>query len=177
MACLALDREHEKGLAGRWKTALYRNSLLELPEKLALWGRHMDYRTFPDNTPEQVEALVTNLQALAYRIKELVEVCAYPQADLLVRELADDLRAWRMLAERQFGLYACEPDRATRQIADPQARAEGRLARLESRIEEIFRKAGKGQLCDADYEISIVISAPSGACRKPDSPMCGLPIK
>ena len=86
MARLALDSEHKKGLVGRWRAALYQSDLMELPEKLAVWGQHIDYRTFPDNTPEQVDALVTNLQALAYRIKELIEAREYPQADLLVRE-------------------------------------------------------------------------------------------
>ncbi len=65
MARLALDGEHTKAWAGRWKTVLYRNDLLELPEKLRTLGQQIDHRTLPENTPEQVQALVTSLFGLA----------------------------------------------------------------------------------------------------------------
>ncbi len=152
MARLALDWERRKGLLGRWKTTLYRNDLPELPEKLAVWGQHIDYRTFPDNTPKQVEALVTNLQALAYRIKELIEARQYLQADLLVRELSDDLRAWRILVENRFQLWADNPTMAVELGGQVQERLTARLAKFETRLDETFRLAGEDDLRDEDYE-------------------------
>jgi uncharacterized membrane protein YccC len=152
MARLALDWERRKGLLGRWKTTLYRNDLLELPEKLAVWGQHIDYRTFPDNTPKQVEALVTNLQALAYRIKELIEARQYLQADLLVRELSDDLRAWRILVENRFQLWADNPTMAVELGGQVQERLTARLAKFETRLDETFRLVGEDDLRDEEYE-------------------------
>ncbi|MEE8326092.1 MAG: FUSC family protein, partial [candidate division NC10 bacterium] len=152
MAGLALDWEHKKGLVGRWKTALYRNDLLELPQKLAVWGRHIDYRTFPDNTPEQVQALVTNLQALAYRIMELVEAREYPQADFLVRELSDDLRAWRILVESRFQLWTENPAVTIKTGGEVRDRLTARLAKFQTRLDETFRLVGEGELRDEDYE-------------------------
>ena len=138
MARFALDREHKKGLAGRWKAALYRNDLVELPEKLALWGQHIDYRTFPANTPEQVQALVRDLQALAYLIRELVEVREYPQADLLVRELSDDLLAWRILIENRFQLWAENPGMAIEPGGEVRDRMTARLAKFQARLDGGF---------------------------------------
>jgi hypothetical protein len=152
MARLALDWERRKGLLGRWKTTLYRNDLLELPEKLAVWGQHIDYRTFPDNTPKQVEALVTNLQALAYRIMELVEAREYPQADFHVRELSDDLRAWRTLVENRFQLWAENPAVTIESGGEVRDRLMARLAKFQTRLDETFRLAGEGELRDEDYE-------------------------
>jgi uncharacterized membrane protein YccC len=152
MARISLDREHKRGLAGRWKAALYRNDLMELPEKLALWGQHIDYRTFPANTPEQVQALVRDLQALAYRIKELVEVRKYSQADLLVRELSGDFRAWRTLVENRFRLWAENPGVAIEPGGEVRDRMTARMAKFQTRLDETFRLAGEGDLKDEDYE-------------------------
>jgi uncharacterized membrane protein YccC len=152
MSRLALDREQEKGITGRWKMFLYRADLLDLPPKLLSWGGKIDHRTFPDNSPEQVQALVTSLHALAYRIKALAEARDYPQADLLVRELLDDVRAWRLVVQQQLRLWADNPVMAIGPSVVMQDRLTARLAKLEARVEETFRLTGEGQLSTEDYE-------------------------
>jgi hypothetical protein len=149
---LALDWDQKKGIGGRWKTALYQADLLELPQKLALWGGKIDQRAFPDNSPEQVQALVTSLEAFAFRIKALAETRGLPQADLLVRELLDDVRAWRLTAEEHLRLWANNPALALDPSAEMQDRLTARLAKLETRVEETFRLAGEGELSAEDYE-------------------------
>ena len=149
---LALDRDQRRGLAERWRMALYRNDLLELPDKLATWSQHLDYRSFPDNTPEQVQTLVANLRALAYRIKELEEVRELPQADVLVRELSDDLRAWRQTVQDQLRLWAYDTQTAVAPGVDMEGRLAARMARLDARMGEIQRQAGAGALSERDYE-------------------------
>jgi hypothetical protein len=152
MARMALDWEQKKGLAGRWKTVLYRNHLLELPAKLVALGPQIDYLTFPDNTQEQVQALVTSLQALALRIKELVEARGQPQAEQLVRELIDDVRAWRMLVEKQFQLWADNQAQLVEPGVDPGDLLKARLAKVEAHMDKAFTLVSEGQLSDADYE-------------------------
>ena len=44
-------------------------------------------------TPEQVQALTTNLQAISYRMQELMDARESPQARFLVGELLTDVRA------------------------------------------------------------------------------------
>jgi hypothetical protein len=152
MSRLALDRDEQKGLATRWKMALYRKDLLALPDKLAALGQRIDYRLLSGQTPEQVQALATILQALAYRIKELVEARKSPQADLLVAAVIDDVRAWRMLAQKQFRLWADNPAQAVEPGVDMQDRLTLRISKLEAKIGERLRIAGEGQLSEEDYE-------------------------
>jgi hypothetical protein len=152
MSFRALDRKESGGLLGRWRAALYKNGLLELPPKLAALGDKIDHRAFPDNTREKVQALVTNLFALALRIKELMDARKHPQADLLVRELHDDVRAWRVLVEEQFRLWADDPEAAVVPGVDAQERFEARLAKLEQRIAETFDSADEGELSPEDYK-------------------------
>jgi len=147
---LALDGGRKRRLAELWKTAYYHNDLLELPEKLAKCEQHIDYRTFPNNTPEQVQALVTSLQDLAYRIKALVDVRKLPQAELLVSQLRDDLRTWRIKVEDQFHGWSEDP--TARPEGDLQAGLATKLAGLEARVKEMVDLAPQGELSDEDYK-------------------------
>ena len=146
---LALDRGRKRGLGELWKTAYYHNDLLELPEKLAKCVQHIDYRTFPKVTPEQVQALVTSLQDLAYRIKALVDVRKHPQAELLVSQLHDDLRTWRIKIEDQFHRWSEDP--TARPEGDFQAGLAAKLAGLEARVKEMVDLAPQGELSDEDH--------------------------
>ena len=149
MSRLALDWGHKRRLVGHWKTAYYHNDLLELPPKLAKWGQRIDYRTFPNNSPEQVQALVTSLQALAYRIKALVDARQYPEAEQLVRQLHDDLRSWRIRIENLFHRWSENP--TAMPVGDLQERLAAKLARIEVRVEETRSLAQEGELTDEDY--------------------------
>jgi len=149
---LALDWEQKRGVTGRWKTALYRADLLELPQKLAVWGGKIDHRAFPDNSREQVQALVTSLNALAFRIKALAEMRDHPQADLLVRELLGDVRAWRLIVEDHLRQWAVDPAIALDANVEMRDRLTARLAKLEARVDETFRLVGEGELRAEDYE-------------------------
>jgi uncharacterized membrane protein YccC len=152
MSRLALDRDEHKGLATRWQMALYRKDLLGIPDKLAAQGLRIDNRLLSGQTPEQVQALATSLQALAYRINELVEARKSPQADLLVAAVIDDTQAWRMLVQKQFRLWADNPTLAVEPGVDVQDRQAVRIAGLEAKIGERLRIAGEGQLSEEDYE-------------------------
>ena len=152
MSRIALDWKDESGGLGRWRQALYRNDLLTLPTKLWAWGERIDYRTFPGNKREQVQMLVAALYALALRIKVLVDARDEPQAVLLVRELRDDVRSWRVLVEEHFRCWADDPERVLRMGAGVQERLRARLETLEVRIAEAFRLAGEGELGAEDYK-------------------------
>ena len=152
MSRLVLDWDQNKGIVDRWKTIYYRSNLLELPQKLLSWAGKIDHRAFPDNSPEQVQTLVTSLHALAHRIKALAAIRDLPQADLLVKELLDDVRAWRLIAEQQLQLWANNPAMALGASAEMQERVMKRLARLEARVEETFARVGEGQLSSEDYQ-------------------------
>ena len=121
-------------------------------EKLAALEPRISYRTLPGTTKEQVQALTLTLQALAYRIHELLEARERPQAEFLVQELLADLRAWRLAVQEQMQLWARNPDAAARQDIDIVKRVEDRFALLEARVEETFGKVGEGALKFEDYD-------------------------
>jgi len=149
---LAPDGQRLKGITGRWRSVLYQNDLLELPGKLAAYGKQIDYRAFPDNTPEQVQTLVASLYALANQIKDLVEAGDYPQAELVQKRLLDDLRAWHQVIDARLQRRADDPTQYIEPSADVRKRLTDRLAGLEASIEEIFTRSDNGELSTADYD-------------------------
>jgi uncharacterized membrane protein YccC len=149
---LGRDGKRKRGIAGRLKAVLYRNELLELPGKLAACGQKIDYRAFPANTPERVQALVSSLYVLALEIKALVDAHRYPQADLLERAVDDEVRAWRQTAETRLQLRAEDPALATEPGADGRDQLMARLARLEARMDETLAQAGEGELSIEDLK-------------------------
>jgi uncharacterized membrane protein YccC len=150
MSRLALDWGQKGRLNGLWNTNYYNNDLLAIPPKLAKWGQRIDYRTFSNPSPEQVQALVTSLQALAYRIKALVEARQYPQSELLVRQLHDDLRSWRIRVENLFHRWSENPTDTPEN--DLQERFAKKLVTMEERIKETVDPASPGSLNEEDYE-------------------------
>jgi uncharacterized membrane protein YccC len=152
MSRLALDRDQQKGLAIRWQKAFYRNDLLEIPAKLAVLAQRVDYRLLSGQTPEQVQTLVTSLQAIAYTIKELGDVRKLPQADLLVTAVIDDLRAWRLTVQKQLRLWAEDPALAASQATAIRDQLVARMSGLETQMGETLRGVKEGQLSEEDLE-------------------------
>ncbi|MHC5048782.1 MAG: FUSC family protein, partial [Planctomycetota bacterium] len=149
MSRMAWDASRSRFAKG-WVFAFHRRELATLPQKLGTWGRVIDHKLFPANSPEQVQALVIGLEALAHRLDELIEARRSPQADLLVRELLDDIRAWRLVVQQGFRRLAESPDLGP--AAEFRQRLTTRLATLETRIIEAFEKAGERELGEKDYE-------------------------
>ena len=149
---VALDRDEHRGLVKRWQMVIYRNDLLEIPAKLAVMGQRFDYKLLSGQTPEQVQTLVNGLQAIAYWIKELVEVRELPQADLLVAAALEDLRAWRLTAQELLRLWADDPALAALQSAEIRDRLVARISRLEAQIGETFCNVEEGNLSEGEFE-------------------------
>ncbi len=152
MSRLALDREEPKGLVNRWQMAFYRKDLLEIPVKLAVLKQHIDYRLLSGQTAEQVQALVTSLWALAYRIKELAEVRELPQADLLVAAVRDDLQTWRLTTEEQLRFWADDPAFAVSQGTAIRDRLAARMSSLDAQIAAAIRDVREGQVDEGELE-------------------------
>jgi hypothetical protein len=149
MARLALDREPPRGWTGRWERMIYQNEILGLPQNLAAWGRQIDQRLFPGNTPEQVQTLVNSLQVLALRIEDLLDARENPQSPLLSRELIDDIRAWRMVIEGLFQNWSDDP--AAEPKGDLQDQLTAKVKEMEMRINRTLSLAEQGELSEEDY--------------------------
>ena len=149
MSSMALDWKKREGWAERWKMILYQNDLLELPQKLAMYGGHIDHRLFPGTTSEQVQAVVNSLRALALRFKDLVDAGGEPQAEPLVRELTEEVRGWRQVIEVLFRGWAGKL--AAESAGKLEKRLEARLSTIETRINETFSRLEPDKLKDEDY--------------------------
>jgi hypothetical protein len=134
----------------RWRQAFHAREVATLPQKLAALSKSVDTRVLSGTTPEQVQALTINLQALAYRMQELMDARQSPQAQLLVRELLTDVRVWRLKVQEALQGFSRDP--ATAPADALRERLTARLGRLEGRIEETLNKAAEGEFSDRDGE-------------------------
>ena len=143
MARLGPDWERGKQ---HWLLSGYLNDLLGLPQKLAMTAQFIDYRTFPQNKPEAVQALTTNIEVIADKISMLVKARGSFQVEQLGRQLQEDFRSWRTALEALFQRWAENP------TAEPADDLRGRLTKIETRIAQTFAAAGEGQVSDEAYE-------------------------
>jgi uncharacterized membrane protein YccC len=147
---LSLDWEKERSSIDRWKAAFYRNDLLEMPLKLALWGRHIDHRTFPENDPERVQAIIGSLDILAHRAKMLMDVRQRAHADFLVEELHQEFRTWRIALQEVLQGLGSNPGSGSG--AELEEALATKLKNLENRINAVFTQPGKDTLTDEDFD-------------------------
>ena len=148
----AVYADLDQDLAAPVSAASGRHPLPEVAifiQKLERWGKKIDHRVLPGTSPEQIEALVTALHALALRIRELGDTRGCPQSELLIKELLDDVRAWRLAIEAIFRNWSASP--AQRPEGDLSERLAGKLASLEQRIAATLELPESAALSDEDY--------------------------
>ncbi|MEA3274756.1 MAG: FUSC family protein, partial [Pseudomonadota bacterium] len=133
-----------------WRKAFHAREVATLPQKLATWGKAVDTSALPGTTPEQVQTLTTNLQAITYRMQELMDARESPQAQFLVGELLTDVRAWRLKVQEAFQAWSRGVEPASADAL--RERLTARLAQLERRIAETMNKAAEGELSNQDRE-------------------------
>ncbi len=138
-----IDPGETESLWRSMQRAYYRQELRLLPDKLGTWGAQIDRAKFPNNSADQVKGIVANVQMFAYRIEELLEARRAPQADLLVKELSGDVRAWRLVLDQGLRDWAERPEAESAE--DLRTRLSARLTRLDARIEETMNHAAEGE--------------------------------
>jgi hypothetical protein len=134
MTTMGWGTPHGPSPLARWRKQFHTYEVATLPGKLTVWGRFLPPAALGRTTPEQVKALAMSLQALSFRMQELIEAGGFHQSDLLVRELLADVRRWRVAVQEIFGQLADKPE--TAETASLQSRLDAVLVRLEARIQE-----------------------------------------
>jgi len=135
----------------RLKEVLYLGDLTDVPEKLALYGRQIDHRISPDTSAEQIQQIVDGTRILAHRIRMLEDARRYPQADRLVEELRDDIRAWRLAVQAECRSLAGDVEEVAQLSRHSPHRLTARVERLETRIAEVLAGSGS-DLSPTEYE-------------------------
>ena len=148
MTSMRWDRTATTTRLDDWKRAFHARELATLPQKLGDWGKVVDTGALPGTTPEQLQALATNLQTLAYRMQELLNARANPQAELLVRELLTDMRAWRLKVQGAFQRLSQDPAAGEQEAF--RTGLDAAIKHLEARIRETLDKAPEGRFGSRD---------------------------
>jgi hypothetical protein len=157
-ACAYLASTLERGPAGaltRWqrlRRAFCLRDLASVPGKLAIWGSALPAATLGQSTVEQVRALIDSLQALAYRMQDLIEARERPQSQVLVRELFSEVRAWRVGLQEILCNLSQQPEAAD--FADFRASLDAMLERLEGQIERAVAGADPTSISTRENENS-----------------------
>ncbi len=139
-----------RGLLERWRRAHHLREMTTLPAKLAAWGNFIDASAPPGDTAARVAAVVTGLQSVTARMRELLEVSAVAQAPLLAREFEAEVTAWRGALEQLFGQLSEDPGAAeSRALARS---LDGFLERLEARIKDVVETVDSRELQPGDGE-------------------------
>ena len=134
----------------RWREAFHTRQVSTIPRKLGTWVPHIDTNALSCSSPQQVQAVVTHMQGLSYRIQELHEERGKPQAQYLLHSLQKDVRAWRLKVQETFQRLAQDP--TTGEHETFRSGLDKIMGRLEERIRRALDKAAEGQLNDRDGE-------------------------
>jgi uncharacterized membrane protein YccC len=134
----------------RWRKAFHAREVSTLPRKLGAWVPFIDTKSPSVTSQQQVQAVVTCMQGLSYRMKELLEERARPQAQFLVQALEVDMRTWHRKVQKTYQRLSVNP--AVGEKETFRRNLDGILERLEKQIKGALNQASKGQLSDRDAE-------------------------
>jgi hypothetical protein len=137
----------------RLRRVLHLGDLATVPGKLAIWGSALPAAALGQSTTEQMQALVDGLQALAYRMQDLIEIRVTPQSQVLARELLPQVHAWRVGLQDIFCNLSQHPEAAD--FADFRSRLGAMLERLEERIEKAVADEDQVSMAPCENENSI----------------------
>jgi uncharacterized membrane protein YccC len=146
MSTMNWDPQQDVTGLDRWRKAFHIREVLTLPRKLMVWIPHINKTALSGTSPQQVQAVVTSMQGLTYRLQELLEERGNPQAKLLVQALQADVRAWRLRVQETFQSLAEDPAAGDRETF--RRKLDGILDQLEERIKGALDKPHEGKLSD-----------------------------
>ena len=150
MSTMRLNSQRNVTRNERWKTAFHAREVSTLPRKLGAWVPRIDTKAMSGTSPQQVQAVVTSMQGLTYRMQELLEERGHPQAPFLVQELRADIEAWHLRVQENF--QRLSEDLAVEENETFRSKLNGILNRLEKNITGTLEKTAQGKISDREGE-------------------------
>jgi len=110
---------------------------------------------------EQVQALIARVQALGFRMGELMDARTAPQAALLVREPLPDLHSWRLGVQRALRSFSKQPTGTLAATSVTQLREAltEKLVQLEPCIEDTMNTVTEGEISADDESFYRLLGA------------------
>jgi len=138
---LPLAQHQKHTVLEKWQIAYSQKQMELIPNKIKAWSKSIDHKLFPDNSPEQIESLVTVLQGISYRIDELLEagsdvgITTVPEHEML-----EDLRHWNRGLEHAFARWSVHLEA---RVEDKQVLSiKDWLTAFETKVEESMSRTG-----------------------------------
>ena len=150
MFTMRRDPQRDMPRLGRWMEAFHAREVSTLPRKLMVWVPHIDTKALSGNSPQLIQAVVTSMQGLAYRMQELLEERGNPQAQFLMQALQEDVRAWRLRVQETYQSLAKDPAAGDKEAF--RNKLDKIMNRLEERIKVTLDTAAKEQFHVRDAE-------------------------
>ncbi|MHC4373625.1 MAG: FUSC family protein [Planctomycetota bacterium] len=147
-----MDKASQKSetYLSRQRKAFHTHEILTVPQKLGAWARCIDTKFLSDTSPQQIQAMVSGLQSLSFRVQALDKERDKPQAPFLVKELFEDVHAWCLKSKETFEHLSVDP------TSGEQAVFQKKLAQvteqMDKRIKETLDQSDKRGLSSQDGE-------------------------
>lgn len=148
ISTLEEDSSSRKTGSGALRRAYHMQVVAAVPGKLAMWAKCIDTRAFPGNSPEKVQAVVTSMQILAYRLRETVDVEDTPQSTKLLQGLLVSRKSLYHRIQRVFGLLSRDPGSGSQEKFHVWLTETG--DELEARIQETLDFTSEKQFTDEE---------------------------
>ena len=145
-----IDSEKPSTLIDRWRRAYCARDLVTLPRKLGSWASHINIKVLPGTSAEQVQSIVTSLQVIDNRAQALLETRQSPQAEILIRELREDIDNWRNALARVFQNLSRDPVSGKGDVY--RNKLKEIMEQMEKRIKDTLNQVDEKQLTGQDSE-------------------------
>ena len=130
--------------------AFHTHKISTVPQKLGAWARCIDTKFLSDTSPQQIQAMVSGLQSLSFRVQALDKERDKPQSPFLVKELFEDVHTWCLRSKETFEHLSVDP------TSGEQAVFQMKLAlvteQMDKRIKETLDQSDKRGLSSQDGE-------------------------
>lgn len=155
-SCAFLMAHGRRGLNQRpsrfflWKNSFHIQEMATLPRKILPWVRVMPAEDMGPEGQTQVQSLAEKMQALSYRMQDLLKARTAPQSEALVRELHGDVEAWVGRVRQTFRSLSSDP--GARGLEGLQEKLAQTLKLFEAHIEEALDRAQDATFSPEDGE-------------------------
>ena len=145
-----IDSKKPSTFIDRWRRAYHARDLATLPRKLGNWASHINIKVLPGTSAEQVQSIVTSLQVIDNRAQALLETRQSPQAEILIKELREDIDNWRNALARVFHKLSRDPVSGKGDVY--RNKLKEIMDHMEECIEDTLNQVDEKQLTEQDSE-------------------------
>ena len=130
--------------------AFHTHKISTVPQKLGAWARCIDTKFLSDTSPQQIQAMVSGLQSLSFRVQALDKERDKPQSPFLVKELFEDVHTWCLRSKETFEHLSADPTSGEQAVF--QMKLAQIMEQMDKRIKETLDQSDKGSLSSQDGE-------------------------